>query len=38
MNVQAPEYESRTLDSIWEILEFLFTKFWEAFKDLGWIK
>ena len=30
--------EGRTLESIWEILEFLFTKFWEAFKDLGWIK
>lgn len=30
--------EGRTLESIWEILEFLFTRFFEAFKDLGWIK
>ena len=30
--------EGGTLDSIWEILEFLFTRFFEAFKDLGWIK
>ncbi len=30
--------EGRTLESIWEILEFLITRFWESFKDLGWIK
>ncbi len=30
--------EGKSLNGIFEILEFLFTKFWEALQDLGLVK